>query len=96
MDLFLAVSLQIALHAARYDSIHHQAVTEASVRHAQDLLAQVSALRMHHGEGGIVTDGTDVAEVIGEPFQLGHERAQPKSAAWHLDAECRLDRPGER
>ena len=44
---------------------------------------------------GIVADGADVAEVIGEALQLGHQRAQPDRARRRLDAERRLDGAGE-
>ena len=30
----------------------------------------------HQGEGGVVADRADVAEMIGEPFDLGHDAAQ--------------------
>ena len=53
------------------------------------------ALRVHHGKGGVIADGADVAEVIGEPFELAHERAQPHRASRHVDAVRSLDRPGE-
>ena len=91
----LALLVQIAPDPARHDLIHHKPMTEASIRRAQHLLAQVPALRVHHGKGGVIADGADVAEVIGEPFELAHERAQPHRASRHVDAVRSLDRPGE-
>ena len=40
-------------------------------------------------------DGADIAEVIGEPFELGHERAQPHRAARDIDGVRSLDRARE-
>ena len=45
---------------------------------------------MDQGEGGVVADGADVAEMIGDPFQLGHQRAQPDGAWRRLQPERRL------
>ena len=53
------------------------------------------ALRMHHRERGIVADGTDVAEVIGQPFEFRHQGAQPHGAFRNLALVRRLDRPGK-
>src|SRR5947207_2747362 len=47
----LALLVQIAPDPARHDLIHHKSMTEASIRRAQHLLAQVPALRVHHGKG---------------------------------------------
>ena len=33
-------------------------------------------MRVDEREGGVIADRTDVAEMIGEAFELGHERAQ--------------------
>ena len=49
----------------------------------------------HQGEGGVVADRADVAEMIGEPLELGHHAAQGVRARRRLDAERRLDRAGE-
>ena len=55
-------------------------------------------MRVHQREGGVVADRADVAEMVGEAFELGHQRAQPHRARRHLDAERRLDgaREGKR
>ena len=73
--------------AAGDDAVHHQPVAEAGVGGAQHALAQDAAMRMDQREGGVVADGADVAEVVGEPLQLGHEGAQPDGARRRLDAE---------
>src|SRR5690606_30070753 len=49
----------------------------------------------HERESGVVADGADVAEMIGKPLELGHQRAQPVSAGRRLDAERGLGRAGE-
>ena len=71
-----AVGAEIGRDAARHDAVHHQPMAEAGVRGAQHALAQDAAMRMHEREGGVVADGADVAEMIGEPLELGHQRAQ--------------------
>ena len=50
---------------------------------------------MHHGNGGVVADRTDVTEMIGEPFEFGHQRPQPDRAGGDFDAVRGLERPGE-
>ena len=68
--------------AAGHDAIHHQPVAEARRRRAQHLLAQHAAVRVHEREGGVVADRADVAEVVGEPLELGHRaRAATRRAA---------------
>ena len=95
MDLLLAVSLQIAFYSSRHDAIHHQPMTEAPVCDTKHLFAEVTALRVHHREGRVVAYGTNVAEMIGKPFQFRHERSQPHGAWRNVDAVRRLDRVGE-
>ncbi len=51
-------------------------MTEGGVCRAQNALAQHAAMGMHQREGGIVADGAEIAEVIGNPLQLGHQAAQ--------------------
>ena len=38
-------------------------------------------MRVHQREGGVVADGADVAEMVGEALELGHQRAQPDARA---------------
>ena len=64
-------------------------------RGAQHALAQHGAMGEHEGEGGIVADGADIAEMVGEPLELRHQRAQPDRARRRLHAERRFDRAGE-
>ena len=49
-------------------------------------------------EGGIVADGADVAEMIGEALKLGHQRAEPHGARRNIDLKRGFDRlrEGER
>ena len=58
-------------------------------------LAQDAAVGVHQRERGVVADRADVAEMVGEPLELGHQRAQPDRARRRLDAERRLDGAGE-
>ncbi len=79
-----------------HDPIAHQAVAEAGVGGAQHALAQDAGVGMHQGEGGIVADRADVAQVVGETLQLGHQRAQPGRARRRLDPQARPRRRGRR
>src|SRR5260221_2009353 len=73
-------------------------MAEAMPRRAQHPLAQDAAMGLHEGEGGVVADGADIAEVIGDALELRHHRAQPDGAAWYGEIERGLDgaREGER
>ena len=53
-------------------------------------------MRMHERERGIVADGADIAEMVGQPFELRHQRAQTMRARRRLDTERRLDGMSER
>ena len=64
-------------------------------RGAQRALAQDAAMRVHHRERGVVADRADVAEMVGEPFELRHQRAQIVRARRRLDVERRFDRARE-
>ena len=84
------VGRNIVGDAARHDRVHHQPVAEAGFRRAQRALAQDAALRVHQRERGVVADGADVAEMIGEPLELGHQRPQIERARRRLDLKRRL------
>jgi hypothetical protein len=47
-------------------------------------------------ERGVVADRADVAEVIGEPLELSHQRPQMACPWRRFDGERRLDGVGER
>jgi hypothetical protein len=78
---------EIACEAAGDHTVHHQAMAEALVRGAQHALAQQSALRVHDREGGVIAYRADVAEVIRQALELGHQSAQPRRARRHIDIE---------
>ena len=90
-----AVAIEIGGDAAGHDPIHHQPVAEGVVRRAQHVFAQDAAMRVHERERRVVADRADVAEMIGQPFEFGHQRAQILRARRRLDAERRLDRMRE-
>src|SRR5215470_4093402 len=46
---------------------------------------------MHERERCVVADSTDVTEMIGEPFQLGHQSPQILRARRRFNFECRFD-----
>ena len=66
---------QISRDAAGNRTIHHQPVPETALRRPQHELAQNAAMRVHERERGVVANRADVAEVIGETLELGHQRA---------------------
>ena len=70
-------------------------MTESGGGLAQHLLAQHTAMRVHQGEGGIVADSADVAEMVGDTFELSHQGAQPHGSIWNGKTQRRLDRAGE-
>ena len=88
--------VEVGGDAARHDPVHHQPVAEAGVGGAQHALAQHAAMRVHEREGGVVADGADIAEMIGQPLQLGHQRAQPDGARRRLDCRARPRRRARR
>ena len=101
-DAALAGPVEVGRNAAGDDLVHHQAVAEAPVGGPQHALAQDAAMGVEQREGGVVADRADVAEVVGEALQLGHQGAQPDGARWGLDAErglhgaCEGQRVGHR
>ncbi len=48
-------------------------------------------MRVKQSERGVVADRTNVAEMIGETFELRHQSAQIECAARHFDFERRFD-----
>ncbi len=90
-QLRLSLRRDVARKAAGHDAIHHQAMAEANVRRPQAALAQDAGLRMHQDERGVVADRADVAEVIGEPFELGHQGAQKNGARRNLHLSRSFD-----
>ena len=87
--------IEIAPDAAGYDAVHHQPVAEALIVLPQHLFAQRRTMREHDREGRVVADGADIAEMIGEPFEFRHQRAQPYGARRRRPAERRLDSAGK-
>ena len=78
-----------------HDAIHHQPVAEAMIGGTQDAFAQQPELRVQHGERGVVADGADVTEVVGESLQLGQQRPQPDRPRRDIHGERRFHRQGE-
>jgi len=91
-----AVRLEIGRDTAGHDAVHHQAMAEARGCRAQYVLAENSAMRVHDGERCIVANGANVAQVIGQPLELRHQRAQITRTRRHIDAERGLDRMRKR
>ena len=85
-----AVRRDIVRDAAGHDRIHHQPVTETGVGGPQHALAQDAGLRVHHRERRIVADRADVAEMIGQPLEFRHQRAQVDRARRRLYLQRRF------
>ena len=83
--------VEIVGDAARYDTIHHQPMSESGIRGAQHLLAQDAAMGVHERKRGVIADSADVAEMICQPFKLSHQRAQIVRAGGSFDVQRRLD-----
>ena len=90
-----ALGGEIGGDAARHHAVHHQAVAEADLGDAQDVLAQDAEVGVDERERGVVADGADVAEVVGCALQLRHQRAQIDGAGRGLQSERGLDGAGE-
>src|SRR5262249_37804031 len=67
-----ALLFKIGSYTPRQHAIHHQAMVKAPICRPQDLLAQDAAMRVKQRKRGVVADGADVPEVIGEALELGH------------------------
>ena len=81
--------------AAGHDAIHHEAMAKTPSGAAQHTLTQHAAMRQHDAERRVVADRAEIAEVVGNTLQFGHQGAQPNSAWWRLDAECGFHRASE-
>ena len=90
-----AGSIKIGRHASGNNAIHHQPMTERGVGSAQHAFAQDAAMSMHEGERGIIADRADIAEMVGEALQLGHQCPQIAGAWRWLNLERRFDRMRE-
>src|SRR5260370_1323699 len=90
-----ALAAEIDADAAWNHAVAHQAVAETQVGGAQHTLAQDATVGMHERKGSVVTDGTDVAEMIGQALELGHERTQPDGASRCRDLQGGFDGTGE-
>ena len=58
---------------------------------AQHLFAQNAAMRMHERERRVVADGADIAEMVRQPFELGHQRPQIVRARRRFDVRGGFD-----
>ena len=69
---------------------------KAASRRAQHALAQDAAMGVHQREGGVVADRADVAEMIGEALQFGHQRRAARRRAAALRRRAPPRRRGRR
>src|SRR5579885_1739826 len=87
--------VEIARDAARHDAVAHHPVAESGVGCAQHAFAQHAGMGVHQAEGGVVADRADVAEVVGEALELGHQGAQPDRPRRRFAVERGLGGAGE-
>ncbi len=86
---------QLSCDTARYHPIHHQPMPEGDSTRAQHAFAQHTAMRMHQAEGGVVAHCADVAEMIGDALEFGHQGTLPLRVCRRHHAERGLDRSRE-
>ena len=75
-------------HPAGHHRVHHQSMTEGQLGGPQPVFAQARELRQRERQGRVVAERAEVAEVIGDPLTLQHQRAQP-AGTYRNDAACR-------
>jgi hypothetical protein len=85
-----AIRRNVLRDAAGHDPVHHQPVAERPVRRRQYPLAENSAMGMDQRKGRVIADRADIAEMIGDAFELRHDAAQCRGARRRLDAQRRL------
>ncbi len=86
-----ALGREVAGDAAGDERVHHEAMAEQLARAPLPVFAQTGALDMGEGETDIVTDGADVAQMVGDTLALGHERTQTQGARRHQASGGALD-----
>ena len=94
-DLLEARRQKIKGNTAWHNAVHHQPMPETGLRGAQDALAQHATMGEHESKPGIVADGADIAEVVGEALELRHQSAQPNCARRNFDTECDFNGTGK-
>ena len=80
--------------AAGHDAVHHEAVAEDLGVQPQPVLLEAHELGEAEGQGGIVAERAEVAEVVGDALALQHQRPQQEGARRRRDAAGRLDGRG--
>jgi hypothetical protein len=86
-----AARTEITSDAAGHHGVHHEPMAEARLRGAQGFFAQDAALGVHERERRIIADGPDIPKMIGETFELCHQRPQIDRTGRNLDVQRRLD-----
>ncbi len=83
------------LGAARHDAVHHQAMPKVRDRRRQHAFAEDAAMGVDDRERGVVADRPDIAQMVGDPLELGHDAAQDLGAWRRINLHRPLDRAGE-
>src|SRR4029078_5821221 len=82
----------IAAEPSGDNHIHHQTMAEARFCNTQCAFTQDGALRLHQRKRRIVADRADISKMIGQTFELGHQRPQIARARWRHDLHRGLRR----
>src|SRR6185369_6962037 len=80
----VGVNRYICGYPAGNDPVHQVAVAEQTLVAAERNLLEPHQLVEDEGKSGIVGNGADIAQMVGNPLPLQHERPQPGSPGRHL------------
>ena len=72
-------------NTARHNCVHHQTMAEDLVTRGKHPLTKDAAVGVQQRKGGVIADGTDVAEMVGDSLELGHDSADDLCAQRHHD-----------
>ena len=87
-------NVRIDGHAAGHDAVHHEAVAEQAGVLPHPVFLEAEKLGQAEGEGGIIAQRAEIAQMVGDALAFQQQRAHGKRARRRLDAARRLDRSG--
>ena len=74
--------------AAGHDCVHHQPMAEHLVARGEHALAEDAAMGVDERKRCVVADRADVAEMVGDALELGHDAADYLRARRRFDARA--------
>ena len=84
--------IEIESHATGHHRVHHEAVAEQVARKALPVLAQPRELGQSEGQRGVVAQGAEVTQMVGDALAFEQQRTQPGRTHGHNNAGSRLQR----